>query len=591
MPAEPSDVDVEGILKGIHKVADRRRRGPAGPADGLRRRLPLDPGRRADARRGLGRAADLWSVTSWNELARDGVAAEQWNLLHPGEEPPHAYLSDEAGRRAGTGRRGLRLHACRAASSRAGCPATTASSAPTASASPTPGRPPVASSTSTPSVVVVQALQALADAGEVPVEKVVRRPFAALQDRRPDRDRGHRAGGRRRVVVAPDAVGDAASWESHYERRRTTVVPCLRPDAAPRKRCATPRVRSARPRRAGCRATCRGSTTSAPSTGPGSGSIAPGRLQRLRRLVRPRVEASAHDPLAVVRSSAPPRASFAGVITLQQTVAMIRLSIRSRRPTIDAAPRPRGRRARCATRSSATAASSRSRPPPSTPTPPRSRGAWDARLEALVVDSVMRGDADETIRTRVPAPWAGARTGTSPWSSAPCPRSRAELDASRRRTPRGARRRPRRARRHPGRPARRRASAGCPTREGGHPVARPHFGDGPVVVGPVVRRPRPRHASARAALSAHRAASGWPDAPRPGRRADDLLPERALAGDGHRQAAPRRRGLPAAAGHARRPPGHAHGVARPRRLDRGHGPRPLRPPQHGALPAAPDLRR
>ena len=29
--------------------------------------------------------ADTWSVTSWNELARDGVAAEEWNLLHPGE--------------------------------------------------------------------------------------------------------------------------------------------------------------------------------------------------------------------------------------------------------------------------------------------------------------------------------------------------------------------------------------------------------------------------------------------------------------------------------------------------------------------------
>src|SRR3712207_9141533 len=31
------------------------------------------------------------------------------------------------------------------------------------------------------------------------------------------------------------------------------------------------------------------------------------------------------------------------------------------------------------------------------------RGAWDARLEALVIDSVMRGDADETTRTRASA--------------------------------------------------------------------------------------------------------------------------------------------------------------------------------------------
>ena len=40
------------------------------------------------------------------------------------------------------------------------------------------------------------------------------------------------------------------------------------------------------------------------------------------------------------------------------------------------------------------------------------------------------------------------------------------------------------------------------------------------------------HLSARAALSAYRAASGWPAAPRPV-RSSELLPERALAGDGH----------------------------------------------------------
>ena len=39
--------------------------------------------------------SDLWSVTSWNELARDGAAAEQWNLLHPGEEARTAYVTDK----------------------------------------------------------------------------------------------------------------------------------------------------------------------------------------------------------------------------------------------------------------------------------------------------------------------------------------------------------------------------------------------------------------------------------------------------------------------------------------------------------------
>ena len=38
--------------------------------------------------------ADLWSVTSWNELARNAVSAEEWNLLHPGEKPRTAYVAD-----------------------------------------------------------------------------------------------------------------------------------------------------------------------------------------------------------------------------------------------------------------------------------------------------------------------------------------------------------------------------------------------------------------------------------------------------------------------------------------------------------------
>ncbi|HSP59698.1 MAG TPA: helix-turn-helix domain-containing protein, partial [Ornithinimicrobium sp.] len=58
------------------------------------------------------------------------------------------------------------------------------------------------------------------------------------------------------------------------------------------------------------------------------------------------------------------------------------------------------------------------------------------------------------------------------------------------------------------------------------------FGEGPVVVGPVADGLSEAHVSARAALSAHRSAAGWPEAPLPV-CSDELLPERALAGDGH----------------------------------------------------------
>ena len=45
--------------------------------------------------------ADVWSVTSWNELARDGLSTDAWNMVHLDEEPRTPYvttkLSDAAG--------------------------------------------------------------------------------------------------------------------------------------------------------------------------------------------------------------------------------------------------------------------------------------------------------------------------------------------------------------------------------------------------------------------------------------------------------------------------------------------------------------
>ncbi len=48
-----------------------------------------------------GVAADTWSVTSWNELSRDAIDAEKWNLNHPGEEPRRAYVADKLADAAG----------------------------------------------------------------------------------------------------------------------------------------------------------------------------------------------------------------------------------------------------------------------------------------------------------------------------------------------------------------------------------------------------------------------------------------------------------------------------------------------------------
>ncbi len=39
--------------------------------------------------------ADVWSVTSFSELKRDGIAAERWNMLHPMAPPRQSYVSQQ----------------------------------------------------------------------------------------------------------------------------------------------------------------------------------------------------------------------------------------------------------------------------------------------------------------------------------------------------------------------------------------------------------------------------------------------------------------------------------------------------------------
>jgi pyruvate dehydrogenase E1 component len=38
-------------------------------------------------------AADVWSVTSYQELYRDGHACDRWNMLHPAETPRVPYVT------------------------------------------------------------------------------------------------------------------------------------------------------------------------------------------------------------------------------------------------------------------------------------------------------------------------------------------------------------------------------------------------------------------------------------------------------------------------------------------------------------------
>ena len=159
------------------------------------------------------------------------------------------------------------------------------------------------------------------------------------------------------------------------------------------------------------------------------------------------------------------------------------------------------------------------------------RGAWDARLEALLVDALTRGEVGDDDLSRAAAlgwsrsPHVFAIAGYTPDATAAT-----VVDALRR------------AARH----------AGFDVVSGvhGHELvcvlggtlpdgvdqmtrATPlvsQFGPGPVVVGPVVDDLASATRSVAAARTGLHASAGWPQAPRPV-SADALLPERALDGD------------------------------------------------------------
>jgi DNA-binding PucR family transcriptional regulator len=157
------------------------------------------------------------------------------------------------------------------------------------------------------------------------------------------------------------------------------------------------------------------------------------------------------------------------------------------------------------------------------------RGAWDARLEALVVDSLLRGETDEEVRSRAAALGWSAHSGVTVIVGRTPGGETEPVVAAVRRTARQA-----------GYDVltgvqgdRLVAVLGGVTdpQQAASSVAG-HFGLGPVVAGPLVPDLAAAAASTRAAVSGLRAAAAWPDAPRPV-AADALLPERALAGDGH----------------------------------------------------------
>ena len=94
-PKEPENLDVEGVIKGIYKLQDSTVAGPKAQllASGIAVPWALEAQRLLAEDWGV--SADVWSVTSWVELARDGVAAEEEELLNPGKPARLPYLTQK----------------------------------------------------------------------------------------------------------------------------------------------------------------------------------------------------------------------------------------------------------------------------------------------------------------------------------------------------------------------------------------------------------------------------------------------------------------------------------------------------------------
>jgi pyruvate dehydrogenase E1 component len=87
----------EGILKGMYRVrgATRNETGVQILGSGAILREALAAAELLEQDFDL--AADVWSVTSFNELRREGMDAERWNMLHPEQEPRQSYVGRQLG--------------------------------------------------------------------------------------------------------------------------------------------------------------------------------------------------------------------------------------------------------------------------------------------------------------------------------------------------------------------------------------------------------------------------------------------------------------------------------------------------------------
>jgi pyruvate dehydrogenase E1 component len=94
-PAEPKDLDVEALLRGMYCYSPGLNGNDRPRCQILASGVALPWALQAQTLLGeeWGVDADVWSVTSWNELRRDAIRCEEEALLNPGSDAPVPFVT------------------------------------------------------------------------------------------------------------------------------------------------------------------------------------------------------------------------------------------------------------------------------------------------------------------------------------------------------------------------------------------------------------------------------------------------------------------------------------------------------------------
>ena len=94
-PAEPEGVDVEGIIRGIHRVSRNNASGVKAQILASGVAVPWAYEAQALLANDWGVSADIWSVTSFTELRREALALDEHKFLNPNESTPLPYVTSK----------------------------------------------------------------------------------------------------------------------------------------------------------------------------------------------------------------------------------------------------------------------------------------------------------------------------------------------------------------------------------------------------------------------------------------------------------------------------------------------------------------